>query len=88
MIAARTKVVACATVIGEPLPLLPEGVTYQVLDFGLHLTPQKLRNRLQEAADAAIAEADTIVLGYGLCSMAIESLRGGYNVKTTCRSHR
>lgn len=75
MTAARTKVVACATVIEELLPLLPEGVTYEVLDFGLHLTPEKLRNRLQEAVDAASPEADTIVLGYGLCSMAVVGLK-------------
>jgi hypothetical protein len=71
----RTKVVACATVIEEMLPLLPEGVTYEVLDFGLHLTPEKLRNRLQETIDAASAEADTIILGYGLCSMAVVGLK-------------
>jgi hypothetical protein len=38
---ARTQVVACATVVEEIRPLLPAGVTYEVLDFGLHLTPQK-----------------------------------------------
>lgn len=75
MTAARTKVVACATVIEEILPILPEGVTYEVLDFGLHLTPENLRNRLQETIDAASAEADTIILGYGLCSMAVVGLR-------------
>jgi hypothetical protein len=73
--AARTKVVACATVIEEMRPLLPEGVTYEVLDFGLHLTPQSLRARLQETIDAAGATADTIILGYGLCSMAVVGLK-------------
>jgi hypothetical protein len=73
--AARTKVVACATVIEEMRPLLPEGVTCEVLDFGLHLTPQKLRTRLQETIDAASAAADTIILGYGLCSMAVVGLK-------------
>jgi hypothetical protein len=72
---ARTKVVACATVIEEMLPLLPEGMTYEVLDFGLHLTPEKLRNKLQETVDATSAEADTIILGYGLCSMAVVGLK-------------
>jgi hypothetical protein len=57
------------------LLLLPEGVTYEVLDFGLHLTPEKLRDQLQEAIDGASAEADTIILGYGLCSMAVVSLK-------------
>ncbi len=73
--AARTKVVACATVIEEMRPLLPEGVTCEVLDFGLHQTPHKLRARLQETIDAASAAADTIILGYGLCSMAVVGLK-------------
>ena len=75
MTASRTKVVACATVIEEMLPLLPEGIAYKVLDFGLHLTPEKLRNTLQETIDAASVEADTIILGYGLCSMAVVGLK-------------
>jgi len=69
------KIIACATIIEEMLPLLPEDVTYEVLDFGLHLTPEKLRSKLQEAIDAASAEADTIILGYGLCSMAVVGLK-------------
>jgi hypothetical protein len=73
--AACTEVVACATVIEEILPLLPEGVAYEVLDFGLHLTPENLRNRLQATIDAASAKADTIILGYGLCSMAVVGLK-------------
>jgi hypothetical protein len=73
--ALRTKVVACATLIDEILPLLPEGVTYQVLDFALHLTPELLRTRLQANIDSAPAEADALILGYGLCSMAAVGLR-------------
>jgi hypothetical protein len=67
MTASRTKVIACATVIEE--------MTYEILDFGLHRTPEKLRNRLQETIDAASVEADTIILGYGLCSMAVVGLK-------------
>ena len=71
----RTKVVACATVIEEMAPLLPEGMAYEILDFGLHLTPENLRNKLQEIVNASGAEADTILLGYGLCSMAVVGLK-------------
>jgi hypothetical protein len=73
--AARTKVIACATVVEEMRPLLPEGVTCEVLDFGLHLAPNTLRTRLQAAIDAASAAADTLILGYGLCSMAVVGLK-------------
>jgi hypothetical protein len=75
VITSRTKVVACATVIEEMLPLLPEGMTYEVLDFGLHLTPEKLRDKLQKTIDAASVEADTMILGYGLCAMAVVGLK-------------
>jgi hypothetical protein len=69
------QVIACATVIEEMLPLLSEDVTYKVLDFGLHLTPEKLRDKLQKMIDTASVEADTIILGYGLCSMAVVGLK-------------
>ena len=71
---ARTKIIACATVIEEMLPLLPPEVQTQTLDFGLHLRPDGLRRSLQEAIDASAATADTIILGYGLCSQAVVGL--------------
>ena len=71
---ASTKIIACATVIEEVLPLLPAGMQYEVLDFGLHLQPENLHDTLQAAIDRASAEADTIILGYGLCSMAVVGL--------------
>ena len=68
------KVLACATVIEEMLPRMPQDALYQVLDFGLHVNPQKLRQTLQEAIDASAVQAETIVLGYGLCSQAVIGL--------------
>jgi len=68
-------VLACATVLEEILPLLPEGMGYQELDFGLHLNPEDLKRALQDAIDKASQDADTILLGYGLCSMAVVGLK-------------
>jgi hypothetical protein len=70
----RTKVIACATVIEEMMPLMPPGMSSEVLDFGLHLKPENLKKTLQEAIDASCAKYDTVILGYGLCSMAIVGL--------------
>jgi hypothetical protein len=70
----RTKIIACATVIEEMLPVMPDGLAYEVLDFGLHQTPNKLKNRLQEAVDASCNSFDTLILGFGLCSMAVVGL--------------
>ncbi len=67
----RTLVMACATVIEEMLPLMPEGMAHQVFDFGLHVNPEKLRSTLQAAIDSVNGMYDTIILGYGMCSMAV-----------------
>ena len=71
----RVTVIACATVIEEMLPLLTPGMNYEVLDFGLHLHPGSLRESLQSTIDIASTQADTIILGYGLCSMAVVGLK-------------
>lgn len=67
----RTKILACATVIEEMQPLMPPDMDYEVLDFGLHLVPKNLKLMLQEAIDQDCGKYDTIILGYGLCSMAV-----------------
>ena len=72
---ARRRVIACATVIEEMLPLLPADVSHEVLDFGLHLRPEKLRKVLQAKIDEASQSADVLLLGYGLCSMAVVGLQ-------------
>lgn len=72
---ARRRVIACATVIEEMLPLLPEDVPHEVLDFGLHLRPDELKKTLQQKIDDASQQADVLLLGYGLCSMAVVGLQ-------------
>ncbi len=67
--------IACATVIDEILPSLPEGMAFERLDFGLHMAPARLKQSLQSAIDAASSDYDTLILGYGLCSMAVIGLR-------------
>jgi len=71
----KCQVIACATVIEEMLPLLPPGMAHQVLDFGLHRNPEALKHTLQDAIDASSPPAETIILGYGLCSQAVVGLR-------------
>jgi hypothetical protein len=70
----RTKVIACPTVIEDLLPILPAGVRTQTLDFGLHLKPAELKRSLQEAIDLSADWAETLILGYGLCSQAVIGL--------------
>ena len=70
-----SKIIACQVVIEEMLPLLPQGVDCEILDFGLHVNPEKLKKTLQEKIDASREEEGTILLGYGLCSRAVVGLR-------------
>ena len=70
-----SKIIACQVVIEEMLPLLPQGVDCETLDFGLHVNPEKLKKTLQEKIDASRKEEGTILLGYGLCSRAVVGLR-------------
>lgn len=72
---AKRRVIACATVIEEMLPYLPEDVPNEVLDFGLHLNPGALKAVLQEKIDQASKDAEVLLLGYGLCSMAVVGLK-------------
>jgi hypothetical protein len=83
---ARRRVIACATVIEEMLPFLPAAVPYEVLDFGLHLKPQELKRVLQDKIDEASQTADVILLGYGLCSLAVVGLRATTATIVTSRS--
>jgi hypothetical protein len=73
--AERCKVIACATVLEEMLPLMPPGMKYQRLEFGLHNEPDKLKKSLQEAIDAVEPDIDTVLLGYGLCSRSVTGLK-------------
>jgi hypothetical protein len=70
----RRLVIACATVIEEMSPFLPVDVSSETLDFGLHLRPQELKKSLQEKINQASQYADVLLLGYGLCSMAVVGL--------------
>jgi len=73
--ATRCKVIACATVLEEMLPLMPPGMMYQRLEFGLHNEPDKLKASLQNAINAVEPDVEIILLGYGLCSRSVTSLK-------------
>jgi hypothetical protein len=71
---ASRRVIACETVIEEMLPFLPADVPYEVLDFGLHIRPAELKKVLQDKIDEASPKAEVLLLGYGLCSLAVVGL--------------
>jgi hypothetical protein len=73
----RCKLIACAAVIEEMLPFIPPRMSYEVLDFGLHINPKSLRIALQNAINSSAPDIETVLLGYGLCSQAVVRLRSG-----------
>ena len=72
---SRPKLIGCATLVEEIQPIVPAWVDVEVFDFGLHLRPHDLRDALQAAIDAAADDHDQILLGYGLCSLAVVGLQ-------------
>ena len=71
----RVKILGCATVVEEILPIIPNTMSCEILDFGLHLIPGNLKKRLQDSIDQNCSKYDIIILGYGLCSMAVVGLQ-------------
>ncbi len=59
----------------EMKPLLPPDLESLTLESGLHLHPDKLRDALQALIDEITADTQTIILGYGLCSMGVIGLK-------------
>jgi hypothetical protein len=68
-------IIACRTVIIEMQQLLPSDIETRTLESGLHLHPDKLRRNLQAMIDDITADTETIILGYGLCSMGVVGLK-------------
>jgi len=66
-------------VIGEMQQMLPSDTESIVLESGLHLHPDKLRGALQAMIDDITADTETIILGYGLCSMAVIGLKAAHS---------
>ena len=60
--------------IDEMRPFLPEHMAVEVLDISLHVHPEQLQKRLQQAIDASDGLYDPICLGYGQCSKAVIGL--------------
>ena len=75
MVDCRVRIIACAVVIEEMLPLLRRGISCQAMVSGLHINPVKLKQALQDAITASACEADVQVLGYGLCAQAVIGLQ-------------
>jgi len=70
----QPKIIACENVIKEILSFLQEGMSYTIVESGLHKNPEQLKVYLQEQIDEADGLFDPIILGFGQCSNAVIGL--------------
>ena len=88
----RIKCIAC-DVLARPVYLAaaysPHTVDVILQRFGLHITPKKLRDVLQDQIDSADEAGvyDVVVLAYGLCGKATHGLRAGSIPLVIPRAH-
>ena len=67
--------IACQVVYKEMENFLPPELPVRVLDPALHVKPDLLKKSLQQAVSEEEDKYDAIMLGYGLCSRAVEGLK-------------
>lgn len=67
--------IACEVVIKEMSHLIPHHLPVHTIDPSLHVSPDRLRAVIQEAIDKKEQDYSTILLGFGLCSKALEGLK-------------
>jgi hypothetical protein len=76
---ARTRIIACKTIINEIQPFLSPNAICHVVEPGLHMNPAKMHDALQSIIDRITADTETIILGYGLCSMGVIGLQARHS---------
>lgn len=82
----KAKLFACRTLEDEVNTALSDGVECDFLEYGLHGTPAKLQQELQQKIDAD-SQHDLILLGYGLCSNGTAGLRSDRHTIVIPRVH-
>lgn len=83
----KMHLIACATVWEEVQTFLPEGLTCQEVDLGLHIHPPRLHEELQSMIDGVDPQREMILLGFGLCSNAVVGLHSARQTLVLPRVH-
>ena len=68
------KIVTCQIFASDFRRLLPPETEIRTLDIALHVNPGQLKIKLQECVDELDHDCRHIILGYGLCSCAVEGV--------------
>lgn len=82
----KKKIFACRSMEDEIREVLPEDVDCEFLEYGLHNTPDKLRQELQLKIEEA-SEYETLLFGYGLCSNGVHGLKSKNQTMIIPRVH-
>lgn len=72
--APRRKIVTCRALAHVLQTLAGPDAPLTILDIGLHLRPERLREQLQITVAELEEDDSTILLGYGLCGRALEGV--------------
>jgi hypothetical protein len=72
---ADAIMIACKVVVEEMRSRIPDDLPLRVLDPALHVKPERLRDELQRVINEEGRRFGTVLLGYGLCSRAVEGLK-------------
>ncbi len=89
----RLKLIACKVFFRElcrELSVSPHVFDVEFLDLGEHARPAELRQKLQERIDQIAAgpeKYDAVLLGYGLCGRATDTLTAKREKLILMRSH-
>ncbi|MBI5591631.1 MAG: DUF1638 domain-containing protein [Deltaproteobacteria bacterium] len=75
---ANTLLIACEVVVKEMRCRIPENLPLFVLNPALHVYPDRLRKAIQDVIDQQERQYGTLLLGYGLCSRAVEGLQSNH----------
>jgi hypothetical protein len=80
-------VIACGVFQGQIEKYLPEESRERInfLDYGLHSTPKKLKEAVQESIDR-LEQPSLVVLGYGLCGNGLDGIQARDHVLLIARA--
>jgi hypothetical protein len=70
----KFRLITCHALAPVLLPLLGPDTDVEVLDIGLHASPQRLRERVQEQVTTMEDKGVDLCLGYGLCGRGLEGV--------------
>ena len=71
----NTMLIACDVVVREFQSRVGTSLSVRTVDPTLHAVPERLRTSIQSVIDQEEKKFDTLLLGYGLCSRAVEGLK-------------